>query len=384
MSTDYYKILEINKNASQDEIKAAYKKLALKYHPDKNNGKDDMFKSISEAYTTLSDEQKRKQYDNPHQHPQNQFFNGMNGGGMGGMSFGFNFNFQMPQVNKTNLQKAKKYPDINIILPITLEESFFGFEKIVVIDQPNYCICSISCPHCNGVGHVQLIQNLGILKHTINVACNQCLTKGYIFDAKCENCGGSGKNIVKKSIKIVSPPGTEDSVTLKLEKGGDQPLKDSIHTPGDIIIKISIDKHPIFTRDKLNLKFNTSINLIDSICGTDISIPLFNDINYKINTSIFGTIYPLKEYNIKEKGFSDPTNPSKKGDLIITFDVIDPNLNIKQKTQLKSYFENVITKLNTKEYTEDIDDNELQNLLNKYLKLNKEEKDVSTIIQSSL
>jgi molecular chaperone DnaJ len=375
MSTDYYKILEINKNASQDDIKAAYKKLALKHHPDKNNGKDDMFKSISEAYSTLGDPEKRKQYDTPsssqHQH---SFFN------MGGMPFGFNFNFQMPQVNKTNLQKVKKENDINIILPITLEESFFGFEKILIIDQPNYCICSISCPHCNGVGHVQLIQNLGILKHTINVACNQCLTRGYIFDSKCENCSGSGKNIIKKTIKINSPPGTEDSVTLKLEKGGDQPLKDSINTPGDIIIKISIDKHPIFTRDKLNLKFNTSINLIDSICGTDISIPLFNETNFKINTSTFGIVYPLKEYILKDKGFSEPTNPTKKGDLIITFDIIDPKLNEKQKTQLKSYFENVITKLNS---DDDTDDTELQNLLNKYLKLNKEELP-STIIQSSL
>ena len=104
MSTDYYNILEIDKNASSDDIKSAYKKLALKYHPDKNNGNDDKFKSISEAYSTLSDPQKRKQYDNPQ--PKHPFFN-MGGGGMGGMPFGFNFNFQMPQVNKTNLQKRE-------------------------------------------------------------------------------------------------------------------------------------------------------------------------------------------------------------------------------------------------------------------------------------
>ena len=103
MSTDYYKILEINKNASQDDIKAAYKKLALKHHPDKNNGKDDMFKSISEAYSTLGDPEKRKQYDTPSSsQPHHSFFN------MGGMPFAYNFNFQMPQVNKTNLQKVKK------------------------------------------------------------------------------------------------------------------------------------------------------------------------------------------------------------------------------------------------------------------------------------
>ncbi len=376
MSTDYYKILELDKNASQEDIKAAYKKLALKYHPDKNNGKDDMFKSISEAYSTLSDEQKRKQYDNPSSHP---FFN-RGRGGMAGTPFGFNFNFQMPEINKTNLQKAKKESDINITLPISLEESFFGFEKILTIDQPNYCICSISCPHCNGVGHVQLIQNLGILKHAIiNVPCNQCLTKGYILDTKCEICNGSGKQIIKKCIKICSPPGTEDSTNLKLDKGGFQPLKDSIHTPGDINIKISIDKHPLFTRDKLNLKYHTTINLIDSICNTDLTIPLFEDKEFKINTSMFGeTIYPLKEYIIKDKGFNDLNNPGKKGDLILTFDIIDPKLNEKQKIQLKSYFENVITKINSD------DDTELQTLLHKYLNITNKDEKQSTIIPSSL
>jgi len=277
----------------------------------------------------------------------------------------------MPEVNKTNLQKSKKENDINITIPISLEESFSGFEKVLYIDQPNYCICTISCPHCNGVGHVQLIQNLGIVRHAINVPCNQCLTKGYILDSKCEICIGKGKHTIKKCIKIISPPGTHDNSNLKLEKGGEQPLKDSLNKPGDINIKIIINKHPIFTRDQLNLKFNTSINLIDSICGTDISIPLFNETNFKINTSTFGTIYPLKEYKIKDKGFPDPANPGKKGDLIITFDVIDPKLNGKQKTQLKSYYENVILKLNT---DEDTDDNELKELLQKYLKLNKEEK----------
>ena len=314
----FYDVLELHKTASIDEIKSAYKRLALIHHPDKNSdGNDTRFKEISEAYNTLSNPEKRHIYDNPqqqqHHHGQHPFFN-------------FSFNSSVKRKSK----------NIEIILNITLEESFTGIDKTINFEQKTVCKCCKLCSSCNGATIINFIQQFGPIRHMINIPCNSCSEKGYTIGSDCSVCVGNGNINVPKFINIKGPIGIPDNTIQIVSGGGEHPIESPDNVPGDLVLKIKILDNPIFSRDGLNLRYKVNINWLDSVCGLNLSIPLFDDKDYVLNTREYGILHDNREVILKNKGFIDINGVM--GDLVVIFKVNDYMLTDENKIKLKEIF----------------------------------------------
>jgi DnaJ-class molecular chaperone len=314
----HYETLGLQKNASKDEIKTAYHKLAKVYHPDKNTGNDakEKFQKIQEAYETLSDDEKRAQYDNPQ--PQfnipPEFHQNFQQG------FPFNvFNMQPPQPQVT--KKGTEY----YIFKIKLSDVYFGITKNFNIKKKIMCEnCRMNCNNCNGSGVIQgqRIQ-MGPFVQFINQGCPTCIGNCVIRNnnINCSVCSSSGFKIKEKHIELKIPKGVEDGKEYVFEEWGEQAIKPN-EKSGDFIIKIEIQKHDLFHRDNLNLIYTTQISLFESIVGKEIKISYFDEI-IELNTNRFGIIDPKKEFIIAEKGLKNDKN--ERGNLKIKFEIIYPN-----------------------------------------------------------
>ena len=313
----HYETLGLQKNASKDEIKTAYHKLAKIYHPDKNTGNDskEKFQKIQEAYETLSDDEKRSQYDNP----QPQF----NIPAEFHQNFGnFPFNiFNMQQQAPQNIKKGTEYYNFKI----KLHDVYFGISKHFNVKKKIMCEkCKMNCTMCNGSGIIQgqRIQMGPFIQFT-NQVCPTCVGNCVIRNnnINCSDCGSSGFKIIEKHIELNIPKGIDDGKEYVFEEWGEQAVKPN-EKSGDFIIKIEIQKHDLFYRDNLNLTYTAQISLFESITGKEMKIPHFDEI-IELNVSRFGIIDPKKEYIIVEKGLKNEKN--ERGNLKIKFEIIYPN-----------------------------------------------------------
>lgn len=332
----FYDILGVNNSASQDEIKKAYKKLAIQHHPDKNGGVDidNKFKELSNAYSVLSNENERRKYD----HLGDANYNSSDDGGMNGHDvdindifqnlFGsrghsfednfFNFRQQRQSNNKCN--------NILKVYNVTLEDVYNGINKNITFKVNYFCKkCVISCPKCNGNGVIQQMIQIGPMTQIISQPCCNCSGSGVItsHNKSCSECKGKGEYEVESHCNLSIPKGFEDGMRTVFNKLGEQPKKPN-QEPGDLILEIRLQEHSIFTRKGNDLYYKLNINLTESIIGKDITIPYFNDI-IKININQFGIINPSKQYIIKNRGLPI-YNTDKKGNLIIEFNITYPKL----------------------------------------------------------
>jgi molecular chaperone DnaJ len=362
---DYYEILGISKNSSKEDIKNAYRKLALQYHPDRNksHGAEEKFKEISEAYAVLSDEEKRKRYDTyGHVGAEevfrgseanfdeifkdmgfggfkdifDQVFGGRAGGGFGGPAadpFGFGFNFGGGR---------RKGRDILYDADLTLEDVLKGRKDEIELPKLERCSnCGGSgaspgtkprkCSVCNGQGQTRRIYSQNRFSTFVSLEpCQTCRGQGEIIDKPCNICEGSGKVRKSKKMKLEIPPGVEDGVTLQM-RGEGEPAETG--SPGDLLIRIHVKPHQLFERlENGNLLYTLNLNFTDLALGSEVRAPTL-DGTEKLR------IHPGTQPNtiMKLKGKGLPRYGSySKGDELVRINVKVPEkLNDIQKSLLK-------------------------------------------------
>ena len=303
---DYYEVLGVDKSASADEIKKAYRKMAIKYHPDKNPGDkeaEEKFKEAAEAYSVLSDADKKAKYDQfghagvDGAGPDfsggfgnlndilNDLFGGAFGGGFGGFSgFGGGFGGGRPQ------QKVYRGRDIRVRVKLTLEEIAKGVEKEISIEKNVPCKeCGgkgakssadiQTCPACKGTGQVQRVVNSFLGQTVTYSTCQQCGGEGKIIKNPCRTCGGTGLVRQRETIKVKIPAGVEAGMQLTLQGEGHAAKNNGIN--GDLLVVIEEQEHPNLKRDGNNLYYTKIISMPDAILGAEVTVPCL-DGDYKI------------------------------------------------------------------------------------------------------
>ena len=311
--SDYYKILGVNKNSSDEEIKKAYRKLALKHHPDKNrDGNNEQFQKIQEAYETLSDPEKKQNYDNPRHNLDNMFpFE--------------NHPFFRHHNNQNHNNRKQKKNDHVYVCKISLKDVYFGTTKKFKVNRSKICRrCNKMCNQCNGNGIITQYIQMGPFTQSIQQKCQQCNGDGKykLENTNCEECKQDGYINEEKIFEVNIPRGVESGKQIVFEEWGEQANKDN-EISGNLLVNIIVDDNPHFRRNGYNLIYTTQITLKESIIGKKIKVPYFED-DIIIDTKGFGIINPNKEYIVFDKGlFIQDSN--KKGELRIIFKISYPD-----------------------------------------------------------
>ena len=315
---DYYEVLGVGKNATDDELKKAYRRLAKKYHPDANpDNKEEAekkFKEVNEAYEVLSDKQKRQMYD--------QFgFDGPNFGGASGGQGGFYSSYAS---RSRNSNAPRKGADLKINIEITFEEAYLGAEKEISITRNEKCkSCNGSgakngtspetCPTCKGTGKIRQVISTPIGQMSTQKTCSTCSGTGKIIKEHCPECRGKGT--VKKSakLKFKIPEGIDDGRAIVLQGEGEPGTNGG--TNGDLYIVVHIKKHNIYTRQGEHVFCEIPITFTGAALGTEIEVPMVdgNKEKYKIPE---GTATGTR-FVIKNKGFK-AVNANWRGDFVFT------------------------------------------------------------------
>lgn len=330
MSCDHYKVLNIARSASQDEIKKAYRILALKNHPDKG-GDEEVFKKISVAYECLSNIESKNLYDNPQQ--EINFGHGHSHEDLFEQFFGRQ---QQQQQYQQQHQPIKRQSHIYKI-KVALKDIHIGIQKTLRITIKKTCFeCKKTCNNCNGTGNMTRVVQMGPFMQQIQTVCSNC-TDGSINkqDINCLYCNGTNIKEQEESIKIDIPKNCKNGMLITFKALGEQCKKEN-EIAGDFIVEINIDSDQYFMRENNDLIYKSKITLMETLTGKDLIIPHFDE-NINLNTSeLFGIINPNQRYYVKEKGLGSV------GDLIILFEVIYPEnknkLSIEEKNILLQAF----------------------------------------------
>jgi len=305
--TDHYETLGVSRGASVDEIKKAYRKLAMKYHPDKQGGDADKFKAINHAHEILSDPDKRARYDQfgtdePMQGPDMaDLFSQMFAGGMPGMG---------PQA-------PGRRQDHSHVIELTLDEVYHGTTKGIKVSITKPCFaCLKKCQQCNGQGMVTGIQNMGFISQMLQRPCHACQTAGQI-PTGCPQCQHQRymTNVVTLNMNIQK--GIIDGTSRKIDGLGEQ-ARTPNERPGDLNIIFRFKKHPKFDRNGNDLRYKLSITLEESINGYTFTVPHFSGPLTFSTYDFASVIDPRVDYRVDGKGLTDDSN------LYINFDIQYP------------------------------------------------------------
>ncbi len=352
---DFYEVLGINKGASADEIKKAYRKEAKKYHPDLHPGdkaEEAKFKEVNEAYEVLSDSEKKARYDQFGHAGVDPNFGGGAGGGNpfgGGFDdfgdifsniFGGGFGFGGGNARRNG---PKRGADIRQTVELTFEEAAFGCKKKITLDKQEECsVCGgsgakagtspVTCGRCGGTGQVttQTRTPIGYMRNVS--ACPECHGEGKIIKEPCGACRGTGRVRRQKTIEIDIPQGINDGQTMQISGAGEPGLRGG--PTGDLLVTIRIKRHNIFTRDEFDVHITIPITFAQAALGATIKVPTISGVvEYDIPAETqTGSVYRLKGKGIpyiRGKG---------RGDQYVKVEVETPkNLSQQQKELLRQF-----------------------------------------------
>ena len=354
---DYYEVLGVDKTADEKEIKKAYRKLAMKYHPDvsEEEGSEEKFKEISEAYAVLSDDEKRQRYDQfghagmegftAEDFYQNVNFDDIFQGFDIGNIFDL-FGFGGGSRSRGARSRPQRGSDIYTDVHINLEEAFNGCEKEIKVTRSELCpTCNGSkskpghdpqtCPTCNGSGQIKEVSNT-FLGQMVNVRpCRQCGGTGKIITDPCEECHGKGSVRKTKTIKLEIPEGVDEGNHLRVSGEGN--CGEASGLEGDLIVSVHINKNKVVEREGDHLYYEQQISFPQAALGDIISIPTIEgkEVEFKVSPGTqSGTVFKLKN-----QGMTSVRHQSR-GNLYVTVTVVVPKkLNSKQKDLLTEFAE---------------------------------------------
>lgn len=345
---DYYEVLGVHRNASDNEIKKAFRKLAIQFHPDKNPGNqeaEEKFKEATEAYEVLSDAQKRAQYDQ-FGHAGVSGAGGFSSGGFGGFGAGTPFGDIFSDIfgdifggGGGRRTQGRRGDDLLYNLEITFEEAAFGCEKKIDVPYAKRCSgCNGSgarpgtepkiCPACRGAGQVRYQQGF----FSVSKTCGQCNGEGKVVDDPCPDCRGKGATKDFKTLSVKVPGGVETGSRLKLSGEGGQGAKGGPN--GDLYVAISVKEHAIFQREDDNVVCEIPISFAQAALGCEIEVPTLDG---KVSMKIPEGTQSGKIYRLRGKGIPSLQGYGR-GDQLVVVKVETPtNLTGKQKELLEEF-----------------------------------------------
>jgi len=350
---DYYELLGVEKGASEEEVKKAFRKMAIKYHPDKNKGNkeaEEKFKEINEAYQVLSDPQKKAQYDQFGTADFNGGFGGFDGGFDGGFGgFGDIFDAFFGGGGGFSSGRRKNGPtkgaDIEVSLNLTFEEAVFGVKKEISINRHEKCeTCSgtgakpgtspKTCDKCGGTGQIRVQRNTPLGSFVSMNTCDKCGGKGKVISDPCSTCRGTGKERKNRKITVEVPAGVDTGNIIPLRGHGEDGTNGG--PAGDLYINLRVASHSTFKRKGFDIHLDTHISFAQATLGVELKVPTVDgDVKYDVPAGTQpGTVFRLKGKGVPR------VNSAGRGDQYVNIIVDVPkSLNDKQKEALKLFME---------------------------------------------
>ncbi len=345
MKKDYYLVLGIERNATSEDVKKAFRRLAFEHHPDRNkgDGAEQRFKEINEAYQVLSDPQKRTTYDQFGNVDGSTFGKGFEGFEFGGMGDIFDAFFGAASTGKRTAQRGG---DLRAELTVSFVEAVFGCEQELEVNRVETCVdCRGSgaekgtkpenCINCGGTGRVQRVERTIFGRFVNVVSCDRCHGEGKVVSKICPGCGGAGRRKNLRRLTVVVPPGVDAGFQLRLSGEGSAGILGG--SPGDLFVQLHVEPHEVFERNGSDIVYSLPLNFAQAALGDRVEVPTLDGV---ANLEITPGTQNGHVFRIGGKGAPRPGG-GKRGDQLVKVRVVTPtSLDEKQKKlfeELKAY-----------------------------------------------
>lgn len=350
---DYYEVLGLSKNASKDEIKKAYRKLARQYHPDVNKeaGADEKFKEISEAYEVLSDDDKKAYYDQFGHVDPNQGFGGGGAyssadfGGFGGFEDIFSSFFGGGSTRRQDPNAPRKGDDLQYTMTITFEEAAFGGEKEVQVTKEENCetchgtgakkgTSAETCSACKGSGQITIEQNTAFGRIVNRRTCTSCRGTGKVIKEKCSACRGQGRVDKKVTLKVKVPAGVDNGQQIRLAGKGEAGMNGG--PAGDLYVAFRVKPHEIFVREDDDVYLEMPITFAQAALGAEVEVPTLDG---KVMLKIPAGTQTGTKFRLRGKGIQNVHGHGKGDQHVVVKVVVPKKMTSKQKELLRKFDE---------------------------------------------